>query len=295
MEAQGCAELLQTAGEREARRSLETGKVTERQVEDVVSAGIECGADAYCAANFGLPPGVCSGLVSFVAGPLVSAAFAAIEEVGEFVGFGREAQAQRDYESMVQTDRIRDAAEEQLRQVDQLAAESFALLATELARAGGVPSGTIAARLTELGVSTGFDGTSTAFDRAFDAEFDRLCNIPATPPPYKSRCYDLRVDWKKREGFLRQAYAAGAQAATDLYADWALRLQAAATLVAGEIAAARARAEAERLMTEQRFAASRTRYAAALETHVAHERKNDLTNAGIAAGGALALAAVFFL
>jgi hypothetical protein len=283
------------AGEKETEASLRSGKVTERQVEDLVTDGLECGADAYCAANFGLPPGVCSGLVSFVAGPLVAAAFAAITEVGKFVGFGRQAAADRDYAFMGETNRIRDASRAQLRDIEQLAAGSLAVVATKLSQAAGVTSGAIAARLAELGVSTGFNGVTTAFERVYAEAGDASCNIPATPPPYQARCSDLRVEWKKREGFIRTGHIAAATAVTDYYADWALRLQAATVQIAGELAAEKARVEATRLMTEKKFEAARGRYAIALERNVAAERANDMKNATVAVLGIGALAAVLLL
>jgi hypothetical protein len=291
------------AGEKETEASLRSGKVTERQVEDLVTDGLECGADAYCAANFGLPPGVCSGLVSFVAGPLVAAAFAAIKEVGTFVGFGRQAAADRDYDLMVETGRIKAASLAQLRDIEQLAAGSLAVVATKLSQAGGVTTGAIAGRLAELGVSTGYNGITTAFERVYAEAADKSCAIPALPPlpgsppgtGFVARCSDLRVDWKKREGYIQAGAIAGATAATDYYADWALRLQAATVQIAGELAAEKARAEATRLMTEKKFEAARGRYAIALERNVAAERANDRKNAAVAVLGIGALAAVLLL
>lgn len=296
---QGCAELVQETASQEGERTLRSGKVSEDQVERIVAAGLECGADAYCAANFGIPPGICSGLVSHLAGPLVSFAVDAVQTVGEFVGFGRQAQADRDYEHMQATDQITAASKAQIAEIKRLAIDSITKVSVNLAAAGqglpGVTTGSISTRLGALGVTTGFNGYNTIFDRVADEAYWKVCNIPATPPPYRGACMDTRVDWKKREGFIRRAHVAAAQAATDYYADWANRLRAAAMLVAGEIAAERARIEAERLMREQQFKAARERYATALAQYATARKRNNVRNAVVAAAGAAALGAALWL
>lgn len=295
-----CEAAVDAVAEGEARKSAESGEVTEEQIKDVVTSGAACAADAYCA-QYGVPPGVCGALASEIAGPIVSVTVEVVGALASGIADAIELQntvakrygpAEASAAKAAACDPVYEMQRAIVDQANQSLSEAVAGLLAAAQGLGWTPETVlweIAARGVAIVVGT-YDPLQTRprpgfFPGLFDFTFQQAFDAGARDCQERAS----RVGGVCSTGYWYSACGAVPGPLGDAYRSWATALIGAVQGVAARIAQLQAQKQLADRQRAERMAAAAARIQTAEQQIVAADRRNRLLSWGLAAAGAGAL------